>query len=214
MRNRSFVLLAGILLGSVTPFLARALPLTAQAWDAPSFFSPRPGEDIGLYVIDAEGVDDLGFAAIWRQEGNINLGVRAGLAGGDFFSVGAEFYGPLDVLGPQSPLLISWILGAGGTFNDATWLRIPLGVSIGLNLGSSSSIRIMPYVHPRVAFDLVAFDTPAGEETETEFNVDVDLGADIGLGQQFVLRFGATIGEWDAIGAGIAYRMGRRLVVR
>ncbi|MGH7447477.1 MAG: hypothetical protein ACRELT_07940 [Longimicrobiales bacterium] len=208
MRNLSSVLLLAL-------FSGIGAPLAAQAWDAPSFFSPRPGEDIGLYVIRPEGGGDLGFAGIWRQEGNINLGVRAGLAGGgDLFSVGAEFYGPLDVLGPQSPLLISWIVGAGGTFNDATWLRIPLGVSVGMNLGSPGSIRVMPYVHPRVAFDLVAFDTPAGEETESEFNLDVDLGADIGLGQQFVLRVGATIGDRDALGAGIAYKMGRRLVVR
>jgi hypothetical protein len=194
--------------------LISAGPLAGQAWDAPSFFSPRPGEDIGLYIIDAEGIRDLGFAGIWRQEGNINLGVRAGLAGSDLFSVGAEFYGPLHVLGPQSPLLMSWILGAGATFNGATWLRVPLGVSAGLDLGSASSIRIMPYVHPRVAFDLVARDTNDGEETDTEITFDVDLGADIALGRQFVLRVGATFGEWDALGAGIAYRMGRRLVVR
>lgn len=213
MRTGSSVLL-GMMVGCACTVTVAAAPLSAQAWDVPSFFSPRPGEDIGLYVIDAEGPGDLGFAGIWRQEGNINLGVRAGLAGGDHFSVGAEFYGPLDLLGPQSPVLVSWIVGAGATFNDATWLRIPLGASIGMNLGSSSSIRILPYVHPRVSFDLVAYDTGAGEETDTEFNFDLDLGADVALGQQFVLRVGATIGEWDAIGVGVAYRMGRRLVVR
>ena len=207
MRNR-------LALMTVAFIAATAAPLAGQAWDSPTFFSPRPGEDIGLYLIDAEGGGDLGFAAIWRQEGNINLGVRGGLAGGDHFSVGAEFYGPLDVLGPQSPLLMSWILGAGATFNDVTWLRIPLGVSIGMDLGLSGPVRIMPYVHPRAAFDLYAFDTAAGEETDSEFNLDVDLGADIGLGQQFVLRVGATIGQWDAIGVGVAYKMGRRLVVR
>lgn len=207
MRNLSSVLLFGLLAGS-------AAPLAAQAWDTPTFFSPRPGEDLGLYVIRPGGGGDLGFAGIWRTEGNINLGVRAGLAGGDHFSVGSEFHGRLDVLGPQSPLLISWILGAGATFNDVTWLRIPLGVSVGMNLGSPGSIRILPYVHPRLAFDLFAVDTPTGEETESEFNLDVDLGADIDLGQQFVLRVGATIGNQDAIGVGLAYKMGRRLVVR
>jgi len=205
---------AGIIVICAATIAGAAAPLSAQAWDTPSFFSPRPGEDIGLYVIDAEGPGDLGFAGIWRQEGNINLGVRAGLAGGDHFSVGAEFYGPLDVLGPQSPVLLAWIVGAGATFNDVTWLRIPLGASIGIDIPTSSSIRIMPYIHPRLAFDLFAFDTPDGEETETELNVDLDLGADIGLGQQFVLRVGATIGDRDAIGVGVAYKMGRRLVVR
>lgn len=213
MRIRSTVHFGTIMMCAGT-FAAAAAPLSAQAWDSPSFFSPRPGEDIGLYVIDTQGPGDLGFAGIWRQEGNINLGVRAGLAGGDHFSVGAEFYGPLDVLGPQSPILLSWIVGAGATFNDVTWLRIPLGVSIGMDIGTSGPIRILPYVHPRVAFDLLAFDTSAGEDTETELNVDVDLGADIGLGQRFVLRVGATIGDVDAIGVGVAFKMGRRLVVR
>ncbi|MBR9991356.1 MAG: hypothetical protein KFH98_16450 [Gemmatimonadetes bacterium] len=213
MSNRQIVLL-GTLFASSALCAGAAAPLAAQAWDTPAFFSPRPGEDIGLYIIDADGVSDLGFAGIWRQEGNINLGVRAGIAGGDYYTIGAEFYGPLNVLGPQSPLLVSWVLGAGATFNGVTWLRIPLGASIGLDLGSTNSLRILPYVHPRVAFDLVAFDTADGEETDTEFTFDLDLGADIGIGQQFVLRFGATIGDRSAIGAGIAYKMGRRLVVR
>jgi hypothetical protein len=95
-----------------------------------------------------------------------------------------------------------------------TWLRVPLGVSVGVDIPTSGSVRILPYIHPRVALDLVAFDTPDGEETDTDLNVELDLGADIGLGQQFVLRVGATIGEWDAIGVGVAYKMGRRLVVR
>jgi hypothetical protein len=30
--------------------LLSTTPVSAQAWDAPSFFSPRPGEDLGLYA--------------------------------------------------------------------------------------------------------------------------------------------------------------------
>jgi hypothetical protein len=169
MRMRSFVLALGLL-------AAAAAPLTAQAWDAPSFFSPRPGEDIGLYLIDADGVDDIGIA-----------GIR----------------------GIQSPLLLSWIVGVGGTFNGATWLRVPAGLSIGVDV-DAGSLRILPYVHPRIAFDYVSFN----DDSDSELNFDLDLGADIGLGPQFVLRFGATVGEWDAIGVGVAYRLGRRVVVR
>jgi hypothetical protein len=206
MRRTMSVLGAGLLL------LFSAGSAAAQAWDTPSFFSPRPGEDIGVYLIDPEGPGDVGFAAIWRQEGNLNLGVRGGYTN-EHFSLGAEFYGPLGILGPQSPLLVSWMLGLGATFNDVTWLRVPLGASVGLNL-NAGSLNIIPYVHPRVAFDLYAFDTPAGEETETEFNFIVDLGADVNLGERFVLRVGASFGEWDALGVGIAYRTGRRLIVR
>ena len=190
-----------------------AVPAQAQMWDAPTFFSPRPGEDLGIYVIDGEGAGDLGFAGIWRQAGNLNLGVRAGFMGSDHISVGAEFYGPL-AIGGASRLQLAWNLGLGATFNDATALRIPLGVSVGAVLGSGS-MSIMPYVHPRVAFDLVAYEIAGQEETETEFNVPVDVGADIIVSPSFVVRVGATFNDSrNAFGAGLAWRMGRRLVVR
>lgn len=184
----------------------------AQPWDVPTFFSPRPGEDIGLYVIDAEGTDDLGIVGIWRQEGNLNLGVRAGVLDNDRFSVGAEFYGPIS--GVRAPVYMSWLVGLGGTFNGATWLRIPAGVSIG-TIFDAGSLDIMPYVHPRVAFDYVSYDDPPGDDdSDSELNFDLDLGADVSLGPQWVFRFGASLAEFDGIGVGIAYRMGRRLVVR
>lgn len=205
MRKLSFVFLIGLLAGS-------AGQATAQPWDVPSFFSPRPGEDIGIYVVDMDGTDDLGIVGIWRQEGNLNLGVRAGVLDGDHISLGAEFYGP--IRGVNAPIYMSWLLGVGGTFNGATWLRIPAGVSIG-TIFDAGSLDIMPYLHPRVALDYVSWDAPEGvDDSDSELNFDLDLGADISLGPQWVFRFGATVGDFDGIGVGIAYRMGRRLVVR
>lgn len=205
MRKLSFVFLIGLLAGS-------AGQAVAQPWDVPSFFSPRPGEDIGIYVVDMDGTDDLGIVGIWRQEGNLNLGVRAGVLDGDHISLGAEFYGP--IRGVNAPIYMSWLLGVGGTFNGATWLRIPAGVSIG-TIFDAGSLDIMPYLHPRVALDYVSWDAPEGvDDSDSELNFDLDLGADISLGPQWVFRFGATVGDFDGIGVGIAYRMGRRLVVR
>jgi hypothetical protein len=205
MRKLSYVFMIGLLAGS-------AVEVAAQPWDVPSFFSPRPGEDIGIYVVDMDGADDLGIVGIWRQEGNLNLGVRAGVLDGDHISLGAEFYGP--IRGVNAPIYMSWLLGVGGTFNGATWLRIPAGVSIG-TIFDAGSLDIMPYLHPRVALDYVSWDAPAGvDDSDSELNFDLDLGADISLGPQWVFRFGATVGDFDGIGVGIAYRMGRRLVVR
>lgn len=205
MRKLSYVFMIGLLAGS-------AGQVAAQPWDVPSFFSPRPGEDIGIYVVDMDGADDLGIVGIWRQEGNLNLGVRAGVLDGDHISLGAEFYGP--IRGVNAPIYMSWLLGVGGTFNGATWLRIPAGVSIGTSF-DAGSLDIMPYVHPRVALDYVSWDAPEGvDDSDSELNFDLDLGADISLGPQWVFRFGATVGDFDGIGVGIAYRMGRRLVVR
>lgn len=188
----------------------------AQAWDNPGFFSPRPGDDIGLYVLSPE-YGDAGFAGIWRQSGNINLGVRAGIGGrsGDrTVLVGAEFFGPLN-LETGTNLLLSWIVGAGASFDGGTWLRIPVGASIGIPLAAGSGFTILPYAHPRVALDVFVSDVGDGEEeTDTELNVDVDIGADFELGPSWVIRVGASFGRQDTFGAGIAYRIPRRVLVR
>jgi hypothetical protein len=202
--------------------LVTGAPLAAQSWETPTFFAPQPGEDIGLYYVSPEG-SSWGLAGIWRQEGNLNMGVRAGMVAYDarnHYQVGAEFYGPLRLLGAQSELLFAWVVGAGATLNDVTWLRVPAGLSVGMNVGTPGALLIKPYVHPRVALDLFAYDNRAGDEvTETEFNVDLDLGADAALGEAFVLRVGVTLGgltgdRSNTFGAGIAYRVPRRVTVR
>jgi len=192
-----------------------ASPAVAQ-WDSPTFFSPRAGDDLGVYLVFPDP-GDLGIVGIWRQTGRIDLGVRAGFI--DFgrdtgILVGAELFGPVNLFGPGTPISAAWMSGIGAVFNDVTALRIPLGLSIGATL-ASSSMSITPYVHPRVAFDLFAFDVGDGEEeTESELNVDIDLGADLALGRSFILRFGATFGESEVIGIGLAWRMQRGVVVR
>jgi hypothetical protein len=193
-----------------------ASPAMAQSWETPSFFSPRSHDDIGVYLIDPD-FGDLGFMAIWRQSGRLNLGVRGGMGGveGDrTVLVGAEFYGPLVRPGGGNVLAVSWIIGAGASFDGATWLRIPAGVSVGAEI-AGSGFTIVPYAHPRVSLDVIAFDTPGGdEETDSEVNLDVDFGADLMLGARWIARFGLTVGEVDGFGLGLAYRIPRGVSVR
>lgn len=195
---------------------AAAGPVAAQ-WESPTFFSPHPGEDLGLYYV-SPALADWGIAGIWRQEGNLSLGVRLGLEEGEIYNVGAEFYGPLGLAGPDSGLLFSWWLGLGASILDnLTWLRIPLGVSIGMNLGETGTMQLKPYVFPRVSFDLFVEEVGGEEFTETEFNVPIDAGVDVDLGP-FVLRggfkFSLTEDEATSFGAGIALKMPRRVEVR
>lgn len=187
--------------------------VSAQAWDSPTFFSPRPGEDIGVYAFKPKNVD-WGVSGIWRQEGNLNLGVRLGILEDNTVLVGSEFYKPLNLSG--SSILVSYMLGAGAAFNgDYTNLRIPFGVSIGAELGQGSGMKILPYVHPRVAFDYATVDLGNGTEvSNTEFPFDVDIGADIALGTDWVIHAGGTLTHNTTFGVGLAYRMSRKLVVR
>ncbi|MGH7463209.1 MAG: hypothetical protein ACREMA_19555, partial [Longimicrobiales bacterium] len=176
-------------------------------WDAPSYFSPKPMDDIGLYVSRSTSVDEAtGLSGIWRQSGNVNLGVRAGIgdlndAGGTVL-VGAELYGPLNSLLPGTAVDISWILGAGAVFGSRhTLFSVPVGASFGLQLGSGG-VQILPYVYPRVSLDITAVEFNGREETDMQAGFAVDLGADVSLGERFILRVGGSLIDREAFGVG------------
>lgn len=204
MRVRDLVLAVSIL-------LVHTAPVAAQAWDAPAFFSPRPGDEIGAYVLDPPS-GDLGAMVLWRQGGGIDLGVRLGIASGDdetrvFF--GGEFFGSLFTAGGQFPLDVAWLVGAGATLGDISLVRIPAGVSIGREV-ELADVVILPYAFPRVGLD---FHT-SGDNTDTEFSVTVDLGFDLRISGGWLLRFAVALGDHDALGAGVAYELGRRVTAR
>lgn len=190
-------------------------PVQAQHWETPTFFSPRPHSDLGVYITKPEN-GDVGVQGIWRQSAGINLGVRGGI-GGDSDDravlIGAELFGPIELQGAD-PVAIYWVTGIGASFNGVTSLRIPAGASVGLRLGPEGGFVLVPYVHPRVTFDLVTFEIADETETETEFDVDVDIGADLELAGRWVLRAGYKVGGNDVFGFGLAFRMGRGAEVR
>jgi hypothetical protein len=204
-------ILAGLLL------LAVAAPAAGQAWDTPSFLAPRPADDLGVFGFLPEG-SDWGFGALWRQSGNVNLGVRAAVAGRSdarVYLLGAELSAPLPILAatPGAPLAVAWTAGLGASLNGVTMLTVPVGISAGatFRLGAAD---VTPYVHPRLAFDLRSYTVAGEETTDTEFSVPVDIGAEAGLGETLVLRVGYTIATANAIGVGIAIRTPRRVAVR
>jgi len=193
----------------------------AQTWDAPMFFGPKPMDDIGLYYFRSPfGSRDVnGLKAIWRQSGNINLGVQAGVGDlediGQTILVGGEFYNPLKGMSQSTGLAMSWALGAGATFGSHYIdLSIPLGVSIGLNLGSGSGFGLVPYVHPRASLDVSSFDDPITDKevTKTNLGLEVDLGADVSLGDKLIVRAGYSFGDRDAFGVGLALRTPRKII--
>jgi len=216
----------------ITAVLAVVSATTAEAqtrftFETPSFMSPRAMDDIGVYLTFSDfGCDSAvsscpsrtGLQGIWRQSGNLNLGVRAGVAdladAGSTILVGAELYGGLNSLAPGSGIDIAWTLSAGAIFGDNVTIgSLPLGVSVGRQL-ETGSVRVTPYVHPRVSLDLTAIDLGNGEEdTDTDVAFTVDIGADLSLGDRLILRAGASLGDREAYGIGIALRWPRGVSV-
>ena len=180
-------------------------------------------DDIGLYYFKTDFPrgfrDPGGLKLIWRQSGNLNLGLQAGTADlddvGQAILLGAELYNPLRSLSSATGLIVSWSLGAGAVFGDNyADASIPLGVSAGLKLGSGST-AIVPYVYPRASLDITSFDDSFGtNHTETNLGLEADLGVDVDLGSRLILRTAYSLGDRDAWGVGLALRFGRKLVVQ
>lgn len=179
-------------------------------YDTPSFLPPRPGDDIGIYLSDIEGAD-FSLQGIWRQGGNLNLGVRLGYI--DFRNdgaivVAAESWGLVARAGNQLPVDLAWTLGVGAAFDDDTVLEVPLGLTIGRVL-QLDALTLQPYAHPRIAL----FIAPDAND-EVRLRGLFDLGVDAVVSDSWKLRVGATLGAIDAVGLGLAYTWTRGAVVR
>lgn len=191
--------------------LLLAAPAHAWAqWSAPTFMPPRPGDDIGLYL---SSTGDFGIQGIWRQHGNLNLGVRGGYIESDAHGgvlVASETWGLLASAGQPLPVDVAWTAGVGAVFNSGTWLEIPVGASVGRTFGLAP-VTVQLYGHPRLSLVLSSGDD---QEDETELIGLFDLGADIYLTNGLRLRTGLTMGRFDALGLGLAIAWGRGVEVR
>lgn len=179
-------------------------------YDTPSFLPPRPGDDIGIYLSDPEGAD-FGLQGIWRQGGNLNLGVRLGYLDrrdDGAIVVAAESWGLVARAGNQLPVDVAWTLGVGAAFDDNTVLEVPLGLTIGRVL-QLDQLTLQPYGHPRIAL----FIAPDAND-EVRLRALFDLGVDAVVSDSWKLRVGATLGAIDAVGIGLAYSWTRGAVVR
>ena len=187
---------------AVAAIFALSSGAQAQAWDAPSFLAPNPGEDVGIYLVDP-GVGDLGIQGIWR--GSAKLSVRGGFidAGGtSIVQLGVETWGDIDV-GNDFPLEVAWTAGAGASLNGSAVVSLPIGLTIGKSF-DLGSLPIKPYAHPRVSTSF--FTNPVTDDLEVDLDIPVDIGADFMLGNNLTARLGVSFGNGDAIGVGIAWR--------
>lgn len=210
-----------VLMFAAALLLAGSAPLHAQAWDAPSFLPPGASDDVGVYGVRPQ-FGDWGVVGIWRQSGDLDLGVRAGYLNLDgeenAVVVGSEFYGPLLTARRGSPLEVAWVLGVGATFDEGILFRVPAGITVGARLDPGGLVFV-PYAHPRVGLEILADEG----ESVTEISFLGDVGLDLHLGRSAILRFGYTINfaadddtrtDDNAFGAGAAIRIGRRVVAR
>jgi hypothetical protein len=175
--------------------LCAAAPLGAQVF-TPSYMSPTPGGDMGIYISDGPG--SFALEGIMRRPlGGYDLGFRVGVAGGDNARIllGGEYRMPLLF---AAPLDFAFTAGAQGMLGDASGAGIQAGITMGAQL-PTTGVAITPYIHPRFG---VVNREPGG----TEATVLADVGADFGF-PNLIFRLGFGLGGPTASwGMGFAWR--------
>ena len=192
--------------GLAMPGLASA----QAAWDAPLLLPPRPQPGLGLFLADMAG-GGLGILGTWRST-TWDYGLRFGIAegsGDEDLTVfgGADFMGLINTATSDFPLDIDWVVGAGAGIGDGVLISVPAGLTLGVSFQGEDA-RFIPYATPRVILD-AAFGNDQ-RDSELDLGIAVDLGLDLRLMRGGPLagksiRFGASIGDHDALAVGIVF---------
>lgn len=183
---------------------AFAAPASSQiAWDSPAFISPAAPAGISVFLVDPFG-GDLGALATYRHSaGPVGLGYRlavaeeAGPAGDLAVSGGFDVSGFLSRGVEGSEIDVIWWSGGGLGIGSETVVTIPLGIVLGWT-GSEGDAVLSPYGGGHLNLDITTID---GQELELEGAID--LGLDVVLPSGWLIRFGATVGDREALALGI-----------
>lgn len=172
------------------------------AWDVPSMMRPGAPAGLSLLLIEPARSNELGALAIWRSaDAPTGLGFRAGIAeesDGDAAGLfGVDISGSLNSPSSTGEPQVIWWTGAGLGFGSEILASFPLGLSLGWR-GTDEGVTFMPHVGGHVVLDVLS-----GPGDDIDIDGVVDLGLDLGFQSGLMVRFGAAIGDRDALAVGV-----------
>ena len=167
----------------------------------PTFQSPIPTSDFGVYVSDLNG---LAIEGIWRRgaRGGSDIGLRAGYAdvGDGSLLLGIEVRNPVVLAG--APIGLAFTAGAQAMIGDQTGLGGQVGFSAGQAI-RTPTFTVTPYIHPRLA---VVSWPGVVDGRDTDLDVLADVGADLAFPSGITLRLGINLGDGADWGIGVSWR--------
>lgn len=200
MYKRLLIMLLGLLL------LTSGRAVAQIAWDAPYLVPPGATPGFGIYLMDVHG-GSLGVMGAWRSRTG-SYGLRGGIAEARDDDVGAfggvDFSGRVNRANSSFPLDVDWVFGAG--LGVADWVRVsvPLGLTLGHTFRGDGATFI-PYITPRIFLD-AQFDRDRDDDTDTDLGLAMDIGLDLRFARTgFLVRFGAALGDRDAVAIGLVF---------
>jgi len=187
-----------------------AVDATAQLpWESPQLLGPRAPAGFSFIAIDY-GLDpspDLGGSIIYRTaNAGAGFGIRGSVAPGfgDRVNVaaGLDLARPLVTASPEFPFDLMWTAGAGGSWGEFLEFALPLGVTLGTSVGTSS-VRADPYMSARGAVEGRLGESAFGDRVSLALAVDVGVDVFIGRSRTFALRTAASLGDRHAAAIGL-----------
>ncbi|MEM7416352.1 MAG: hypothetical protein AAF389_12690 [Gemmatimonadota bacterium] len=180
-----------------------ALPSAAQtAWDAPPLISHAAPSGASVFVLSPTGGDLGGLVTFRHEAGPVGLGYRASISD-DASGDGVAVAGGIDISGflsrgvEDAPLDLLWWSGIGAGIGNETVFTVPIGAVIGWS-GRGSDVVISPYAGGHLALDI-----RTGPGDNVRLGGSFDLGIDLDLDQGWLVRFGASVGDRDAVALGV-----------
>ena len=207
------LLLAVALLG-----LALPAGLDAQlAFETPRLLGPETPRGLGVHWVRAGTLPGDGNALLVTLSSaglpeaiTLRGGTGTGAAGGVSAFGGVDVRVPLASRGPGRPVDFAFTAGAGVGVGDYVMFTVPVGVSAGRSW-SSGAVWIAPYVAAGLAVDVrTGGGGPGAEQDAFGVSPSADLGVDFSLdsGRRFVVRASTSLGDRQAVAAGVMVRLG------
>lgn len=168
-------------------------------WDAPVLIGPG---GVSLFLVSPAGGDLGALATIRPSDGPGGVGYRFALAEenrtGDLAaSGGVDVSGYLARGMDGSDVDAFWWSGFGLGVGEELAASIPLGIVLGGSI-SGEGVVLSPYGGAHVALDFVS-----GPGDAVDLSGAVDLGLDMHFTSGWAVRFGASLGDREALAVGV-----------
>jgi hypothetical protein len=180
-----------------------SVPASAQiAWDSPALISPSVPAGVSVFLMDPAGGDLGGLVTYRHAAGPVGLGYRLAIAeeagpNGDLAVAGGfDVSGFLSRAVEGSEVDLMWWSGGGLGIGSETLVTIPLGLIVGWTGGTD--VTLSPYGGGHLNLDIWS-----GPGDSLDLSGAVDLGIDLGFQSGWLVRFGVSIGDREALAIGL-----------
>ena len=177
--------------------------ITAQtAWDAPPLISHVTPAGVSLFLVSPAGGDLGGLVTFRHEAGPVGMGYRLSLtdenASDDLaLAAGVDISGFLARGVEDSPVDVMWWSGAGLGWGENTIISLPLGALVGWS-GQGGDVVLSPYGGGHLVMDISDI-----EGDNVSLGGAFDFGLDVVLSSGWLVRFGGSVGDRDALAIGV-----------